>query len=99
MSQFGGAGAWRSFVAGWLIAVLNFELIKHLGRMLLGLYDGSKIGPLFYFVLFGKFIFWGLVIALFSKASWMQGIPFAFGMTTLVVSGLGLGFTEKNYAQ
>lgn len=98
-SQAFGAGAWKSFFVGWFLAVLNLELLKRLGISLLAYYDGRQLSPLFFVFLFGKFVFWGLVIALFSMASWLQGVPFSIGMTTLLISGLGLGMRELIYAR
>lgn len=38
MFQFGGQGAWLSFFYGWLVTVINFELIKRIGMLLVPLY-------------------------------------------------------------
>ena len=96
----GGHGAWKSFIAGWAVAVLNLELLKKLcSTMLLVFNQDGKLNPGFYVVLFGKFMFWGLVIALFMTAKWIQGVPFVLGTVTLLVSGVGLGMKELIYAR
>lgn len=94
LAQAGAPGSWRSFAAGWLLAVLNLELLRRLGAMLVASYDGSRLGALFYFVLFGKFAFWGLVIALFTSAKWILAVPFVAGMATLVVGAGAVGLKE-----
>jgi hypothetical protein len=99
LTQISTHGAWKSFVAGWVVAVLNLEILKRLGSRLLQVYEGQKPDPMFYFLLFGKFAFWGLVIALFTMANWINAIPFAIGMTTLIVSGLVVGMKEWTYAR
>lgn len=99
LTQINGAGAWKSFVLGWLISIANLEILKKLGTMLVTVFEGGALHPIFYVFLFGKFAFWGLVVALFSTLPWIQAIPFAFGMSTLLVSGLGLGVRESIYAR
>lgn len=99
MAQFSGTLAVKSFLCGWGLAVLNFELLKRLGLRLLALYRGAKLDRTFYVLAFGKFAFLGLVIALFSVTSWMQAIPFVLGAVTLIISGLGVGMKEFIYAR
>src|SRR4051812_48537729 len=75
VSQFAANGAWKSFLAGWLVAVANFELLKRIGAIMLQLFAGKQISPVVYGLFVAKFAFLGIVIALFSLASWLQGIP------------------------
>lgn len=94
--QLGANGAWKSFAAGWLIAVVNLELLKRIGRNLLALFESeTKLPVIFYVVIVMKFSFWALILALFSTAQWLQGIPFVLGMLTLIVSAVGLGLSVR----
>ncbi len=92
-------GAWKSFVAGWLIMVLNLELLKKIGSALFEVYEGGSVKPMFYVFLLGKFVFWGAVLAVLLTATWVQGIPFVLGTVTLLVACGSLGMKELIYAQ
>lgn len=94
--RFGPVDSWRSFLVGWVLAVVNFELIRRLGLFLLAIYDGKKLDPMFYLFLLGKLGFWGFVFALFSAATWIQGVPFALGGLAIVIAGLGLALTQQS---
>ena len=92
-------GAWKSFMAGWLIMVLNLELLKKIGSALFVVHEGGNLEPMFYVFLLGKFVFWGAVLALLLTATWIQGIPLALGTITLLVACGSLGMKELIYAQ
>ena len=99
LTRYSAPGAWKSFVAGWLIMVLNLELLKKIGSALFVVYEGANPEPMFYVYLLGKFVFWGAVFALLLTATWVQGIPFALGIITLLVACGSLGMKELIYAQ
>lgn len=100
LAQLGVNGSWRSFLVGWLIAVVNLELLKRIGVMLLALYETeTKLPALFYVLLFSKFALWALILAAFSTVKWLQGISFLLGISTLLVSAVGLGAKELVYAR
>ncbi|MBI3556295.1 MAG: hypothetical protein HY074_08535 [Deltaproteobacteria bacterium] len=98
-THFSGHGAWKSFLAGWLMMVVNLELLKKIGSALFVVYEGGNLQPIFYLFLLGKFLFWGAVLAMLLTATWIQGIPFAFGTVTLLVACGSLGMKELIYAQ
>lgn len=99
MSQLTNPGSWKSFVLGWAVSVVNLELFKRLGLMLLMLFEGGKLNPVFYGLLIVKFSFWGLIIALFCSLHWIQAVPFVLGNLTLVVAAFVLGIREMTYAR
>src|SRR5256885_534827 len=76
IGQVGLSGDWKSFLAGWVVAMVNLELIKRITVIMVSVFKGEKLNPIFYGFLFGKFAFWGLVFAMFSFATWIQAIPF-----------------------
>jgi hypothetical protein len=92
-------GSWKSFLVGWAIAVVNLELLKRLGILMIALYNGEKLGSSFYIVLFGKFLMWAAIISVFSLIKGLQPVPFMIGTATLVVAGLGFGVKEYFYAR
>ena len=91
MVQFSTNGSWKSFLTGWLVAVMNLELLKRLGTLMIALTRGKPPGPLFYGLLLAKFSFWGMIIAMFSLTAWLQVGPFVLGTLTLIVAGIALG--------
>jgi hypothetical protein len=99
VAQFSIGGAWKSFLAGWIVAVINMEILKRLGMTVMAVQDGGPLSPLFYLFLVAKFLFWGAVIALFSLASWVMAVPFVIGTATLIVAGFCLGLRELMYAR
>lgn len=92
-----------SFFAGWIVAAVNFELLRRIGILLIALAREGAINPLLYGLLVGKFAFWGMLIALLSLTTWIQGVPFMVGTATLLFSSVGLGvsliFKEFGYAR
>lgn len=96
-AAYGGVESWKSFAVGWVLSVVNLELLKRIGVFVFAIYEGKTLDPRFYAFAVGKFAFWGVVIALFSSASWIEALPFALGALTLVVAGLGLaiGFSSR----
>lgn len=97
--QFSTQEAVKSFVLGWVISVVNFELLKRIGSLLLSLYTTGRHNPFIYLLLASKFVFWGLVLALLLKASFVEVIPFVSGTLTIIVAGLSLGVREIFYAR
>jgi hypothetical protein len=98
LAQFGTDGAVKSFFVGWVISVVNLELLKRLGRLIFAAFEGQKPSAALYVLLLGKFMFWGAVIALFSKATWIEAVPFILGSLTLIIAGIGVGVKEYWYA-
>ncbi|MEW6058001.1 MAG: hypothetical protein AB1540_15450 [Bdellovibrionota bacterium] len=90
---------WKSFLAGWAVSIVNLELIKRLTYVMISVFKGEKLNPIFYGMLVGKFAFWGGVIAVLSMTAWIQGVPFLVGLITIVFAGLGLGIKELVYAR
>lgn len=100
LAQFGASGSVKSFLVGWLIAVVNLELLKRIGSMLLALVQSeTKLPSLFYVLLVCKFILWALILGVFSTAKWIEGLSFLLGIGTILVSSLGLGTKELVYAR
>lgn len=99
-AQFGASGSAKSFLVGWLIAVVNLELLKRIGGMLLAFVQSeTKLPSLFYVLLVCKFTLWALILAVFATAKWIEGISFLLGILTILVSSLGLGTKELVYAR
>lgn len=100
MLQFAASGAWLSFLAGWTVSFVNFELLKRIG-LVLGplLSSGGKVSRMIYVLAFAKILFWGLVLAFLVLTTNVQGIPFSLGVLAVLFAGLGLGIREAIYAR
>ena len=92
--QFAEPAAWKSFAAGWLISVINLELLSRIGRGLIAYYNGQKPGKGIYFLVLAKFSFLGLIIAILSSLKFIRLIPFIAGTLTLIVTGVVFAFQE-----
>ena len=100
MLQFAAAGAWVSFLAGWVVSFVNFELLKRIGLVPGPLLStGGKAGPMIYVLAFAKILFWGLVLAFLVLTTNVQGIPFSLGVLAVLFASLGLGIKEAIYAR
>lgn len=104
-----------SFGLGWLIVVVNLELLKWLGTFFLMGKGSAQVSDLteaestetrgskalITGLMMGKLMFWGMVTGILSTLTWIQGGPFVVGALTLVFSSLGLVFKlrERNYAR
>lgn len=103
MIQFGDQNAWISFFYGWLVTVINFELIKRIGMLLVPLYaqtpptngESTKISPMLWVLLTFKFLFWGSVIALMVFSTKIQGIPFGAGLLSVLISAICLAIKDR----
>lgn len=100
ITQFSVGEAWKSFALGWVIAEVNFELLKRIVMLLFALVKGEQqaTGAL-YGLLLAKFCVWALLFLIISTVDWLQAVPFVLGITTLVIAGLGLGIKEIVYAR
>ncbi len=102
MTLFGTKDAWVSFLIGGFFSYVNFEILKRLGLALGPIVIENKsaagIGPLVSKLVFGKIVFWGLLLAFLVFTNKVQAIPFVIGMLGLLFAGLGLGIKEKLYA-
>lgn len=92
--QFGDEVAWKSFLVGWAIAVVNLELLRRIMVILISYYNGEKPSKLIYFLAAAKLSFWGVVLALFSKIQWIHPLPFVIGTLTILSAGIAFGFRE-----
>src|SRR5690349_10983000 len=74
LAQVGAHPAsWKSFALGFVLAEINFELIKRIATMLLALYQGSqKLGFASYGLIVGKFVVWGMIFLICSNVRWLQ---------------------------
>ncbi len=112
MFQFGGHNAWLSFFYGWLVTVINFELIKRIGMLMIPLYaqntnsvqtssndsnnSETKVSPMLWVLLAMKFLFWGSVIALLVFSTKIQGIPFGAGLLSVLFSAICLAIKDRS---
>lgn len=96
MLYVAGVSEWKAFLAGWIIAVVNFELLHRIGKMLLSAMAGGKPGFWIYLLLVMKFVFWGGVILFLSSTEWLRGTYFVAGTMTILLSGLVFGLKELN---
>lgn len=100
LAQFGAIGSWKSFVVGWALAEVNFELLRRIVTTMISLYKGERVSN---FLLYGmiavKLSMLGLIVLVISMASWLQAIPFMLGIGALVIAGLGYGIKEVVYAR
>ncbi|MBI2605586.1 MAG: hypothetical protein HYW49_05830 [Deltaproteobacteria bacterium] len=100
MLQFAASWAWASFLAGWTVSFVNFELLKRIG-LVLGplLTTGGRVSRMIYVLAVAKFLFLGLVLAFLVLTTHVQGIPFSLGVLAVLFAGLGLGIKEAIYAR
>ena len=109
MVQFASKSAWLSFFAGWLVSVVNFELIKKIGFKLAPLYSTQakespvKLSQMLWVFLGMKILFWGCAIAFLVFSTTVRGIPFGIGMLSLLISSVLLvirdGIRDVKYAR
>ncbi len=100
MLQFAASGAWVSFLAGWTVSFVNFELLKRIGLVLGPLLSaGGKVSPMIYVLAFAKILFWGLVLAFLVLTTNVHAIPFSLGVLAVLFASLGLGIKEAIYAR
>lgn len=100
LAQFGASGAWKSFVVGWALAEMNFELIRRITTAMIALFRGEKVSNfLLYGMIVSKLSILGLIFLLISMANWLQAVPFMLGVAALIIAGLGYGVKELIYAR
>ncbi len=96
---FGLSNTWKSFLVGWIISVVNLEILKKIGFILIQVFNNLKPGPSLWFFLIMKFIFLGGALYWLSETKWLVAVPFLLGTTTVLIAGLSLGIKEVYYAR
>lgn len=90
-----------SYCAGWLFSVLNLELIKKIGLVLVSFMNTTSgrvpHGPVV-FLLVAKFILLGSLLGIIVFTQNVLGVHFLIGTLTILFSGLFLGVRELIYA-
>lgn len=97
---------WISFLAGYLIMLFNYELLKRIGAALKPFIvdnaDMPQIRPpklLLGMLVMLKIMFWGIVLAFLSLGTKVHGIPFVFGMLSIMITAIALAIKEWIYAR
>ncbi len=86
--------AMPSFVAGWAVVLVNFELFKKLFEKLINKdLNTEKLSIGFYFVLLLKMGFWAMVLAFLMLTKKLDAIGFLAGTLTILIAGLVLART------